>query len=40
LLAEYDRVTGAMADGNRKAVLPPASAANGGSTISIDHDAS
>jgi hypothetical protein len=42
LLAEYDRVTVAMGDGNWKAEiqLPPASAANRGRIISIDHDAS
>jgi hypothetical protein len=42
LLGEYDRVKIAMADGNWKAEipLPPASAANRGRIVIIDHDAS
>lgn len=41
LLAEYDRVTVAMADGNWKPeiTLPPASAANRGRVIFINHNA-
>lgn len=41
LLAEYDRVTVAMADGNwtREIHLPPASAANRGRVFAIDHGA-
>ena len=42
LLAEYDLVTVAMGDGNwtREIHLPPASAANRGRVVAIDHDAS
>lgn len=41
LLAEYDRVTVAMADGNwtREIHLPPASAENRGRVVAIDHGA-